>query len=95
MKKNLLISEVNGKNNTFPMSGLLSNYNNAETTPPNTSFPPAMRFSAWIHFTGWILLFALEQHPPETHLQLPLLLVEHSSFPKITLQGIQIVSQNI
>lgn len=25
MKKNLLISEVNGKNNTFPMSGLLSN----------------------------------------------------------------------
>lgn len=58
--------------------------------PPNTSFSPAMQFSARIHFTGQILLFVLEQHPFETHLQLPLLLVEHSFYPKITPKGIQI-----
>lgn len=44
--------------------------------PPSTSFSPATRFSAWILFTRWISLFALEQHPFQSHLQLPLLVVE-------------------
>lgn len=66
------------------------NYNNTEIMPPNRAFSTSMHFSAWILFTGGILLFALEQHPLESHLQLPLLVVEHCFFPKIATQGIQI-----
>lgn len=61
------------------------NYNHTETMLPNRAWSPTVHFSAWMLFIGWILLFALEQHPFESHL----LVVEHCFLPKITPQGIQ------
>lgn len=80
----LILAVINLKNIVF-----IWNDNNAESVPPDTCFSPAMHFSAWILSTGWILLFALEQHPFETHFQLPFQGVERSFFPKITSQGTQ------